>query len=312
MSRTLDDRILKGVSRSFYLSLRLLPAPMREAASLGYLLARTSDTLADSAAAGLAVRLDALQGFAQAVASHAAPPAWSAALMAAVSDPREQQLLAHSAALIDWLHHLPEAQAGLVRQVVATIISGQQLDLEHFATATAAHPIALPTAEALDDYAWRVAGCVGEFWTRLGLLTLGAAFSNRPADALLPQARAYGMGLQLVNILRDLPADLATGRCYLPVQEPLDRDHLLAAHAIWLERAAMWLEQGRGYAASLSGRRLRAASLLPAWLATATLNRLRGASWEALQTRLKVPRHRVYALLVRALLSPSCQPTNPA
>ena len=50
-------QLLKGVSRSFYLTLRLLPGPMRGAASLGYLLARTSDTLADTAAAPVDARL---------------------------------------------------------------------------------------------------------------------------------------------------------------------------------------------------------------------------------------------------------------
>ena len=306
VSRTLDDRILKGVSRSFFLSLRLLPAPMREAASLGYLLARTSDTLADTASADLSMRLDALQGLAQAVATHSPHPAWPAALTTALTDPREQQLLAHTAALIEWLRNLPDAQSALVREVVAIIISGQQLDLERFATATRDRPVALASDAALEDYAWRVAGCVGEFWTKLGFLTLGDAFSRHPAASLLPQAAAYGNGLQLVNILRDLPADLATGRCYLPVPDPFDHTHLLACHARWLDRASGWVSQGRDYAATLPQRRLRAASLLPSLLATATLERLRGATWETLQTRVKVPRHQVYVLLLRALLSPPC------
>ena len=51
---------------------------------------------------------------------------------------------------------------------------------------------------------------------------------------------------------------------------------------------------------SLPLRRLRAATLLPALLAGETLARLRGASWETLQARVKVPRRRVYALLLRA------------
>ncbi len=306
MSRTPDDRILKGVSRSFYLSLRLLPAPMRPAASLGYLLARTSDTLADTAGAGTAVRLGALRDFAHAVATHGPPPAWPGTLIAAVTDARELELLGHAAALIAWLRQLPEGESALVREVVAIISSGQQLDLERFATATRERPVALPDAATLEDYAWRVAGCVGEFWTKLGLLTLGDGFSRNPAAILLPQASAYGKALQLVNILRDLPADLAVGRCYLPVPDPRDRDGLLAAHGDWLESTTPWLAQGRDYAASLHLRRLRAASLLPALLASATLERLRGASWATLQARVKIPRRRVYALLLRAILSPPC------
>src|SRR5580658_1622871 len=77
--------------------------------------------------------------------------------------------------------------------------------------------IALETVLELDDYTYRVAGCVGEFWTRIC------------RAHLLPQARLdekqfvmdgirFGKGLQLVNILRDLPADLKKGRCYLPAE----------------------------------------------------------------------------------------------
>src|ERR1700674_3939782 len=40
--------LLKGVSRSFYISVRFLPRRIRMAIALGYLLARASDTIADT------------------------------------------------------------------------------------------------------------------------------------------------------------------------------------------------------------------------------------------------------------------------
>jgi len=49
MGKTLDWSLLKRVSRSFYLTLRLLPAPVRETIALAYLLARLTDTEADGA-----------------------------------------------------------------------------------------------------------------------------------------------------------------------------------------------------------------------------------------------------------------------
>ena len=302
VSGTPETRILQGVSRSFFLSLRLLPAPMRGAASLGYLLARTSDTLADSAGAPVALRMEALAGFAHAVATAAPPPRWPDALLHAIPDARERRLLEHAPNLLGCLRNLPTDEAALVRDVVATIISGQQLDLQRFATATPQQPVALPDDAALDDYTWRVAGCVGEFWTRLGLLTLGGGFSRGAPAELLDQGRAYGQGLQLVNILRDVAADLANGRCYLPVADPMDRAALLACHARWLERAGQAIEQGRHYARTLPLRRLRAATQLPALLAAETLNLLRGATWDSLQVHSKVPRRRVYLLLLRALV----------
>ena len=60
-----DQQVLKDVSRSFYVSLRLLPAPMRPATSTGYLLARASDTIADTAGIPVDDRLDLLDAFRQ-------------------------------------------------------------------------------------------------------------------------------------------------------------------------------------------------------------------------------------------------------
>lgn len=299
-----DDRgrqVLKGVSRSFYLSLRLLPRPMRGAASLGYLLARTSDTLADTAAVPVAERLSALSGFGSAVAGTGGLPEWSAGMLGQ-ADPRERVLLEGGAGLLEWLDALPAAEAVLVREVVRVIISGQALDLERFAGVGVGPPVALADAGELEDYAWRVAGCVGEFWTRLGFLTMGAAFSGEDCGRMVARGVAYGKGLQLVNILRDLPVDLTHGRCYLPVVDPADREALLAAHREWLERADSWVREGLAYGGALPMRRLRAASVLPALLAIETLDRMRGADWRTLEARVKVPRSKVYRLLLRAFL----------
>lgn len=296
------DRWLKGVSRSFYLSLRLLPCEMRPAAGLGYLLARTSDTLADSSAASIEARLLCLDWFERSLAGDEAPPRWPLPVLNAVADPRERQLLEGTGDLFAWLSALPAAEAGLVRGVVATIIGGQRLDLERFDGADAAQPRALADDGELDDYTWRVAGCVGEFWTRLGFLTLGEGFSSSPESALLELGRAYGSGLQLVNILRDMPADLAAGRCYLPVADPHDEERLFAARDAWLAKARERVQAGFPYAAALRSRRLRAASSLPARIAVETLDLIAAADPEALAARIKVPRRRVYLAAWRAFL----------
>jgi farnesyl-diphosphate farnesyltransferase len=296
-----ERQVLKGVSRSFYLSLRLLPGAMRGAASLGYLLARASDTLADTAGAPADVRIDCLERFGHAMAGSTVPPRWPLSLVNAIGDPRERRLMDATDTLFSWLGSLPASQAELVREVVGTIIGGQRLDLERFAGADRARPVALADDAALEDYAWRVAGCVGEFWTKLGFLTMGERFSTAPASRLLEQGGTFGKGLQLVNILRDVPADLAAGRCYLPVADPFDTGALLESHRRWVERAWEWAGTGMDYADTLPSRRLRAATVLPALLARETLERLRGATWLDLQTRVKVPRTKVYLALMRAL-----------
>ena len=54
------QRILKAVSRSFYLSMVWLPPAMRRGIALGYLLARAADSVADTSSAPAAERVAAL------------------------------------------------------------------------------------------------------------------------------------------------------------------------------------------------------------------------------------------------------------
>ncbi len=302
MRGDLEKNVLKGVSRSFYITLRLLPLPMRRGASLGYLLARTSDTLADTASVPIEARLSYLEQLRRAILNRSDAPRWPISFLNAIPDSRERLLLESTAGVFEWLEKIPESEAILIRDVFATITSGQILDLERFAQADREHPVALLDAAALEDYAWRVAGCVGEFWTKLGFLTQGDRFSNAPERELLPLGRDYGKGLQLVNILRDLPADLEVGRCYLPVADPMDRDELLACHQQWLTRARQWIGEGKTYSATLSSRRLRAATVLPALLAEKTFDSLTDATWNDLLDKIKIPRSAVYQSIVRAFL----------
>lgn len=287
--------MLKEVSRSFYLSLRLLPAPMRPAACLAYLLARTSDTIAD-AVAPAEPRLDALDAFAAAVAAGRAN-AIPAAVAGRVTHSGERRLLGAAPDLVRRLAEFPEGEAGLVRGVVATIIGGQRFDITRFGTSGVT---ALADEAELDDYTFRVAGCVGAFWTDLGFLTLGPRFSREDPGVLRERGVSFGKGLQLVNILRDLPADFARGRCYLPA-DPADRRVLMETRDRFLAIAAARMDEGVAYARAMRPARLRVSVALPAMIGRETLGRMRGATWETLSGGVKIRRGQVYRLLARAV-----------
>jgi farnesyl-diphosphate farnesyltransferase len=276
---------------------------MQRAASLGYLLARTSDTLTDAVAAPVEDRLNSLQGFIGVVEGQGHSLQWSGKILAGTANPKERQLLGNTMRIIDALEKLPDHEGILVREVFTTITSGQIFDLNYFSHACTGNPLALPDDETLENYTWRVAGSVGEFWTRLGFLTLGDQFSNAPESELLPLGRNYGKGLQLVNILRDLPVDLAQGRCYLPVKNLLDHEELFSEYALWRNRASGWINDGLIYAATLRSRRARAGSYLPALLGKKTLDKLKDATWAELTARIKISRSEVYRSLVTAFFS---------
>ena len=298
----LETDVLKAVSRSFYLSLRFLPGPMRRPAGIAYLLARLSDTIADSASASPSERIAFLEMFSRQVNGESRAEPLPERLIAGVPDQRERTLLIRNTEILQALESLGDEEITLIREVLETIISGQTLDLERFGTATANQISTLPDDSALDDYAWRVAGCVGLFWTKLGYLTLGKNFSIHPQDELIRCGVEYGKGLQLVNILRDLPEDMKTGRCYLPIGNPEDESELLAEFSKWRTLAVDKVSNGLTYSRKLRTKRLRLASSLPGLIATETLRMMHDVSLKDLEKRIKVPKIKIYLIVLRAWL----------
>jgi len=313
-------RLLRGVSRSFYLSIRLLPQALRAPIAVGYLLARATDTVADTTALPHAKRLQLLT-----------------ALMAAIDDPvgdlrHEHQALAdfakhqsdpHERALMQalpdglrLLQALSPADQTSVRWVLGHITRGQVLDVERFGPG----PATLLNDAELDEYTWLVAGCVGEFWTALCERHL-PGFARQNAETMRLLGRNYGMGLQRLNILRDAGNDLAADRCYLPASRlaavqlnpptltTAARTHdaatLARLAALWrayLQQTQAQLADGLRYSLALNNRRLRLASALPALVGARTVALLWQAGPMALTHRVKMPRHEVRALLWRLLV----------
>jgi farnesyl-diphosphate farnesyltransferase len=105
-----------------------------------------------------------------------------------------------------------------VRRVLATIATGQIFDLERFPGEDAAHLTALATRVDLDRYTYLVAGCVGEFWTALHVAHR-RALASWDVGRMSAEGARFGKALQLTNVLRDMPRDLRSGRCYLPADE---------------------------------------------------------------------------------------------
>ena len=317
--RDLLTTLLRDVSRSFYLSLWLLPAQVRRPIALGYLLARATDTIADTSLVPVSRRLAALDDLCSRIHGRRAEPvdfsAWATSENVDAT-PGERILLARVEEGVSALGTLPDADQALVRSVLATITSGQDLDLRRFEGAGSKRVVALPDATALDDYTYRVAGCVGEFWTRVCRAHL---FPRAPLDVegLIADGVRFGKGLQLVNILRDLPKDLAQGRCYLPEDELraiglapadlLDASHeprLWPIYVPWLERAEAHLMAGWRYTTALprSQVRGRLACALPVLIGLRTLRELRRGGVLDPSRRIKVSRPFVRGVLWRSLV----------
>ena len=315
----LRDPVLRSVSRSFYLSLRILPKPLRDPLSLAYLLARATDTIADTPEPPAKLRVEALNNLARAIQG-AAPRETAAQLSdsfaALQGNEAERTLIQHLASLLEWLDELDAGDRAEVRRVLEKITRGQRLDLERFGEGGGTSIAALSTAAELDEYTYLVAGCVGEFWTRICFAHV-ANFSERPETEMRELGIQYGQGLQLVNILRDAGNDLRHGRCYFPADElqslsiaPGEVLHEPARVAPilerWREKAARGLGAGIEYACAIRNRRIRFATALPALIGARTLALLRDVvGAEVFDVRVKVPRDEVRKMMLgSALASP--------
>ncbi len=319
--RDIPAPLLAAVSRSFHLSLRFLPPPVRAPLSLAYLLARASDTIADASSAPLALRLEGLAAF-EAALLPAGPASLDKveSLLAGLggSHPGEARLLARIHPILHAYHRLPPTLRAEVHAVLVTIIGGQRGDLVRFGYASVDSPQSLASASETEAYAYAVAGCVGEFWTRLCAIQL-PGFAKVPMEELLLLGRRFGQGLQLVNILRDLPADLRAGRCYLPADElraagtaPAEllrlpqRARPVVDH--WLQKAVEWLSSGARYVEGIHGRRVRFSVSLPRRLGEETLALLRRQPPLETPFRVRVHRGTVLCAALGALLESATRP----
>jgi len=311
------DSLLKETSRSFYLTLKALPPRIRPQIGLGYLLARIADTVADSKGGPTDKRLLVLGQFNERIQGRSGALPNLAILARLQRNPAEAQQLENAAAPISYLEQFSDGDRQRIRQVLDTITGGQALDLQRFAYATGDTIIPLSREEELDDYTYRVAGCVGEFWTHLSLAHLFEADDATEARLLETGVR-FGKGLQLVNILRDIPADLRTGRCYLPsavlAEHDLTPRDLLAPETIdrfrpvydsYLDKAAAHLDAAVEYIGLLPYRqfRLRTACMLPVLIGRRTLARLRQQNVLDAENRIKVSRPEIKQLTRQTALA---------
>ncbi len=295
--------------------MRLLPEAMREPISLGYLLARASDTLADTETLDASLRAKMLGGF-QDVLHGGDRKAWLRRVAEEVTPKQkhegEKKLMESMEGVFSWLDSLQVAsgseniqrggsnqseqkgrsarQHDAILTVMEHILRGQRLDIERFELRD---DFCFKKDNELEEYCYLVAGCVGEFWTEVGLISL-EDFSKESAAQMNLWGANYGKGLQLINILRDLPNDFKDGRCYLPGVDMTDHDVVIREAARWRLRARSYLEDGNSYAAALKHRRTRMATVLPGIIGARTLDLLDQADWEQLQEGAKISRSQVY------------------
>ena len=316
------DALLESTSRSFYPTLKYLPKKIRGQIGLLYLLARVADTIADSKY-GETAELKRLLTEYNDVAQGKSETLPDFSEIADIQEKDgEAELLRNIPDVIKGLLEFPESDRQRMLECLDTIVEGQILDLERFGIAKEGGEIsALSDNNEMEDYTYRVAGCVGVFWTKMSLAHL-ISLGREKEEELFMKGIRFGKALQMINILRDIPEDLRFGRCYIPrealARHDLKPEDLLKKSNIekfrplydeYLDITNDHLDAAVEYIRMLPETqfRLKASCMLPVLIGQRTVTLLREGNILDSTERIKVTRDEVKSYtkkLLRALIIP--------
>lgn len=278
MSRLPDPATRGKVAKSsFYLGMRVLPRPEREAMYAVYAFCRDVDDIADDQAGTVeARRVELAEWVADIGALYSGAPPGRADY------------------LVEATRRFALAEADYL-----AVIDGMRSDVDA--------DIRWPDWATLDIYCDRVASAVG----RLSVRIFG--MNAEPGLAL---AYHLGRALQLTNILRDIDEDAAIGRCYLPREAlqaagvPLTTPLEVAADPRLNEAARTVAERALGHfheADKIMSARPRGHLIAPRLMEevySGLLRRMWASGWSAPRTRARVDKVSLVAKLIRLHLRP--------
>lgn len=303
--------VLKKVSRTLYLSVNILPEPARSLMGLGYLLCRCMDTVADAPGVSTAGKLEILN-----LMRGLDTPGNPARLEELVKNlapiaggQGEMELLLKFGRVLSFYGGLPGPDKELFLPLLSGVAAGMEMDIRCF---PGGKPVALAAPEDLERYCMLTGGVPGAFWGRLYRETIrrsNPSVSNLPSEK---EAEGIGAALQMTNVLKDIPADLLAGRCYLP-QTDLDANNLRpedlldpAALPRIRETAGKWmawaldrfdLSEGFLLTVPKTELALRAAVIWPVYWAMETLEAAANSNLLDPADRPKIKRSRIYATI---------------
>ena len=283
--------MLPRVSRTFALSIRILPPALRDVVLEAYLFCRIADTVEDSPHLSPAEKPARLEAYARlfplAPDWESRVSEWAARFRDLAGAGADHELCRHAPAVFLAFAAEPAALRGPVAECVRDMASG----MREFAARRAASPagrLQLDDVADLEHYCDVVAGTVGVMLVRLFTATCPRLDAVR-AGRMRALAGRFGLAMQLVNILKDVADDSGRGVCYVPRTlaaryrlDPaaiLDPRHREAAWAVLHElatRAAQGLDAAVAFTLLIPRRdwRLRLFCLWPLFLAARTLARV--------------------------------------
>ena len=268
---TYQARILPGVSRTFALTIPVLPDRLAEVVTNAYLLCRIADTIEDDTALTDGQKTEFHRRFLSVIKGREDSEAFGtslAPLLSAQVLPDERDLVRNTASVVRSTHGFPEKERDALTRCLAIMCSGMPKFQRNRSLK------GLRDLKELGAYCYVVAGVVGEMLTDLFCAHCPELVKNR--GELKQLAVSFGQGLQMTNILKDAWEDRRSGTCWLPRSMFADRrfklEHLDQFHGARAFQSGMnsliavthrHLQECPGVHMSDSGARSRHAPVLP-------------------------------------------------
>jgi len=277
----LDDLLLK-TSRTFALSIPLLPEPTHREIGIAYLLFRIADTLEDATEWSAERQVAELTRFGELLREPTDEKARAVAAAWCEDPPLHhdgyQELLSRIPTVMEAVSELSPEARDLVTHHNCRTIERMAAFVQRGAEADG---VELEDVADLQAYCYAVAGIVGEMLTELFLL--GRDELQPIAADLRKDAATFGEALQLVNILKDSLFDADEGRRFLPEDVARSEVFTLARSDLSSARDYVLRLQQAG-----APRGIVEFTALPVLLARATLDRVERDGAGAKLSRVEV------------------------
>ena len=319
MNSNYDTSLLKKVSRSFYLTIRILPRTVRYPISIAYMLGRTADTITDTNIIENSNKLELINSLHKIISTKnpAGFNIFHEKIINFQNELSNEKILLNSIPQqIQFLSSLPSFEQTQIIRVMNNLIEGMKMDLSIFNSTNDEKIQSLYTSKQLEDYIFFVAGSVGEFWTKI-INKNTNAINDYEIDKMVELGIDFGKSLQLTNIIRDTADDLRNGRCYIPFTTlknyKLNTSDLLSnskssqtenllQHLI--KYTLKYFISSEKYIRMLPKNhlRLRLSILIPAAIGLQTLELLlKEKNWLDTKTTKKISRFQTYTLIIKCL-----------
>jgi farnesyl-diphosphate farnesyltransferase len=279
---------LVEVSRTFSRPIDMLPGTLRVTVTCGYLLCRVADTVEDHPDLPIERRDDLYEGFLEVVERGADPERFTRPFSEIPGSGPEHELSENLEQVMAIFERLPEEVQRVCTRWIGEMTRGMQLYSHRPADEQGL--VSVYSLADLERYCYYVAGTVGHMLTGLFLYDF-EGLSDERRHAMRANAESFGLGLQLVNIVKDQTDDLGRARRFIPTRlieragltpdalyEPQNRQRAHEVIAPIIDRAFDHLDDALAYTLAIppERRQTRLFCLLPLWMAVRTLAHARG------------------------------------